>query len=378
MAHILIINCRMLQHPDVGLGSYTARLIKGLARQAPAWKLVCLVPEHVTFDFPPSCEVVILSLPPIHPLLGGAWFDVLADRTAARYYPDAVLFNPMPVFYVSRPHLTCIVYHDCISVHFPVYLGRRMVRRVLSHLCDLSARRCKMILTVSDHARHDIIKNKGIKPERIRTVHNWLPPEYNPQNGQYDAARVRKKYALPSRFWLYIGGYDMRKNVEFAIRAYAQVRSGAPCPSLVLAGKIPNAHAIATCDMHNAIGSTGLKNGLDIFMPGFIAQEDMPGLYGAAELLVFPSRYEGFGMTPMEAMGCGCPAIVADNTSLPEVVRDAEYRFDTNSTDRLASMLRRAAVGRLPLNPSFAPLHFSEEIAITKIISTLKTIYENL
>ncbi len=377
MARSLIINCRMLQQLDVGLGSYTARLIKGLARHAPAWKIVCLVPEHASFKFPPSCKVVIIPLPRMHPLLGNAWFDLMVDRIAARHFPDAVLFNPMPAFYVRRPHMTCMTYHDCIPIHFPLYLGRKVVRRVLIRLCDVAARRCQMILTVSDHARYDIIQHIGIKPERIHTVHNWLPPEYNPLNGQNDAERVRKKYGLPLRFWLYIGGYDVRKNVDFAIRAYSQVRAVASCPSLVLAGRIPNERSITTCDVHNALRSADLINGPDISMPGLIAPEDMPGLYGSSELLIFPSLYEGFGMTPLEAMGCGCPAIVADTTSLPEVVRDTAYRFDTNNTDQLALMLHRAAVGRLPLNPSYAPSHFSEEIAIEKILSTVsKTFYE--
>jgi len=372
MAHTLVINCRMLQNPDVGLGSYTARLIKGLARHAPEWKLVCLVPENVLFDFPPLCETVVLKPPRIYKLLSNAWFDVMVDRFAEHQYPNGLLFHPMPVAHVARPLMTCMVYHDCIPVYFSVYLGRKVIRRVLSRLCDVAARRCRTIFTVSNHARQDIIKNKDIQPEKIHTVHNWLPPEYNPRNAHYDAARVRQKYSLPSRFWLYIGGYDIRKNVEFLIRAYAQARSLAPCPSLVLAGRIPSTHSIASCDVHNAIVSTGLTNGLDIITPGFIAQEDMLGLYGAAELLIYPSLYEGFGMPPMEAMGCGCPAVSANNTSLPEVIKDSSYRFNAQLPEELINLLIRGASKALPMNPSFAQNEFSEKTALSLLIPRLR------
>ena len=115
-----------------------------------------------------------------------------------------------------------------------------------------------------------------------------------------------------------------------------------------------------------------LQAGYEVIMPGFIASEDMPGLYGAAELLIYPSLYEGFGLPAMEAMGCGCPAVSSDNTSLPEVVKDKEYRFNTQSPEKLIKILVRAASTALPMNPSFAQTEFSEKTALSLLISRLQ------
>ena len=107
-------------------------------------------------------------------------------------------------------------------------------------------------------------------------------------------------------------------------------------------------------------------------MPGFIASEDMPGFYGAAELLIYPSLYEGFGLPPMEAMGCGCPAVSANNTSLPEVIKDSSYRFSVLLPEELINLLIRAASKALPMNPSFAQNEYSEKTALSLLISRLR------
>jgi glycosyltransferase involved in cell wall biosynthesis len=89
----------------------------------------------------------------------------------------------------------------------------------------------------------------------------------------------------------------------------------------------------------------------------------MPRLYAGAELLVYPSLYEGFGLPPLETMGCGCPAIVADRTSLPEVVTAAGHRFDPHNGDELQALLQRAISRPFPLNPGFQRGQYSENAA---------------
>ncbi|MFQ3577535.1 MAG: glycosyltransferase [Verrucomicrobiia bacterium] len=133
-------------------------------------------------------------------------------------------------------------------------------------------------------------------------------------------------------------------------------------PKLVLAGKLPPRSGRVFCDVERAIAASGVDPHL-ILKPGFIAAEDLPLLYRSAEALIFPSLGEGFGLTPMEAMACGCPALVADNTSLREVVTDAAYRFATDSPGSLARLLLEASRKRLPLNPGFNAEYFSQQRA---------------
>ena len=367
----LIINGRMLHQPDVGLGVYTARLIRGLARHAQQVEVVCLAPAGCDFSFPPGMHVVCLPRFRFPTLLADVAFDWAVDWTARRKYPFHTLLHPFPTAFASKPEQICVVHHDCIPVHFPIYLGRKIVRRLIACRCDAIARRCRLVLTDSDFSRQDIIRHIGISPDRICTVHNWLPPEYNSENAKKCADQVRRKYGLPPRFWLYVGGYDIRKNIEFLLHAYAIAKQNTTCSPLVLSGRIPVSGTYACCEVYKTMADLHLLVGQEVILPGFIASEDMPGLYGAAEFLIYPSLYEGFGLPPMEAMGCGCPVIVADNTSLTEVVKDTNYRFNTHAMDILIQMFQHASSRKLPLNPSFSRNDFNEKEIISRLVSLL-------
>jgi len=109
-------------------------------------------------------------------------------------------------------------------------------------------------------------------------------------------------------------------------------------------------------------------------MPGFIEDKDLPAIYAGAELFIYPSLYEGFGLPPMEAMGCGCPAIVADNSSLPEVVTDADYRFNTENPDALTTLLARAANTPMALNPGFSPEQFNADAAARDYVNLFRSV----
>jgi glycosyltransferase involved in cell wall biosynthesis len=261
--------------------------------------------------------------------------------------------------------------HDRIPHFFPAYLGRRGIRKALADRTEGFLRRCRWIVTHSEHGRRDLAQIPGVLAERIQVIRPWLPDEFNPQEAARLAPVVRSKYRLPERFWLYVGGFDYRKNVELLIAAYARV-AGPEAPRLVLAGRLPPSSG-PYCDVQGALARAGLREDA-IVCPGFIASEDMPGLFGAAELMIYPSRYEGFGLPPMEAMGCGCPAVCADNSSLPEVVRDAEYRFTDNDEAALRAVLARARAERLPFNPSFTRADFSEKLALDAYVTLFNSL----
>ncbi|HEY5930473.1 MAG TPA: glycosyltransferase, partial [Burkholderiales bacterium] len=157
---------------------------------------------------------------------------------------------------------------------------------------------------------------------------------------------------LPARYWLYVGGYDYRKNLELLIDAYGRAAQSSECPSLVLAGNIPRNLSKPVCDVHGALRRAGIASER-VCCPGYIDAGDLAAVYAGAELFIYPSLSEGFGLPPVEAMSCGCPAIVADTTSLPEVVTDEDYRFPVGHSARLVEMLLSAARAPLPLNPGF-------------------------
>ena len=371
----LIINGFPLANDAVGIGAYGLRVARGLLQRRAELRVVPVIaaPAWLAARLDFGGDLRALASPrPGHPLLDQAvWSARLGAHARAR---GALLFSPAPFWSPLAPSDSVVCHHDRIYHHFPRYLGRKFVRHVLAYRAEKFLRRCRVIVTESEHARNDIAKIPGVRAESISVIRAWLPQEFNPEHARRTAGGVRKKYGLPERFWLYVGGYDYRKNVEMMIAAYAQTAGKTDAPRLVLAGRMPPRNG-PFCDVEGAVRRAGLRDDA-VIRPGFIDHADMPGLFGAAELMIYPSRHEGFGLPPMEAMGCGCPAICGDNSSLPEVVSDADYRFRDDGQEGLAKLLSRAATGRLPLNPAFTRDDFDERKAMDAYVNLFNGIEE--
>jgi glycosyltransferase involved in cell wall biosynthesis len=363
----VIMDGWFLTRQAVGMAVYAQRLVDGLQRHAKdALNLRILLPSGAT----PESKALSASQLIRRPFrrTGSALLDQLrwqaqAAAYARIHYPDAVYFSPAPLWARRAPRHTVVAVHDCIHHHFPRYQGRRFLRKWLLRKQEKFLDTSTAIVTESQHAAQEIHTLLGVPQSLIHTIPAWLPPHYAPAEARAAINRVRARYALPERYWLYVGGYDYRKNVDLLLEAYARVNPPASCPPLVLAGHIPQDLTQPVCRIPETLARLGLGSDR-IIQPGFIASDDMPGLYAAAELFVYPSLAEGFGLPPMEAMGCGCPALCADNTSLPEVVRDTAYRFESTSIEALSALLARAADTPLPVSPAFSTSEFDEAQAI--------------
>jgi glycosyltransferase involved in cell wall biosynthesis len=350
----LYINALPLELGGFGIGSYTRDLILGFGTSAIASRVVLLCPPWLS-----KHPTVVASGLAVRELGVPGWVPKALRKFVWCEYAgwwlsrqrDAVFFSLAQHASVFAPSNSWVTLHDCMPLRFPVYLGKNPLRSFAYRRALKFLRRCRGIITDSEASREDIVKLCGVSADRVHVVYCWTSCEFTQSRAQDAAQAVRQKYSLPTRYWLYLGGYDVRKNVGLLIQAYATVSRRVNCPPLVLAGKIPTRIHPTLCDVHGDLNKYGLEPPATV-LPGFIADEDLPGLYGGAELFVYPSMGEGFGLPPLEAMSCGCPAIVGDNTSLREVVRDDEYRFPTNSPDALQSLLAHAAENPLPLNPS--------------------------
>lgn len=370
----LVFNGQPLNNPYAGLGTYTLRLLRGLAKadRVPFKVLLPQTAEAAAALLPEGCAIVI----PGHtsPLLPAAarviyWMEKTSSF-AIQNFPEAIFHSPGLFWSRRHPARTVVTLHDCIYRRFPFYLGRLPFRKWLAYASERYAARADLVLTVSETSARDLRDLAGIPGEKIRVIHQGIEDRFNPELAEREAPGVRDKYQLPPEFILYLGGYDYRKNVEFLIEAYALAKKRGALPPLVLAGKLPEKVDRTLCDVHGAIRRRGLKVGADVFLPGRIEDADMPGLYGAAGLLVYPSRYEGFGLPPAEAMAVGTPVLVADNSSLKEVVTSPGNRFPINDSGPLVDLLVEASHDSRPFLCALDP-RSREESAIEAYLKIL-------
>jgi glycosyltransferase involved in cell wall biosynthesis len=199
-----------------------------------------------------------------------------------------------------------------------------------------------MVLTDSVFSKHDLIELAKIPEAKIEVLYPWVGNEFLVRVPQAAVQSLRERLALPHRFWLYLGGYDYRKNVEFLIDAYKAASKARSLPPLVLAGKIPDDRNVATCNVRGALIRNSLTSE-DIRQPGLISSHDLPALYTAASLLIYPSLMEGFGLPPAEAIAVGTPVLSSNAGSLPEVVRNDDCLFDPRNVLSLVEKLVAAA-----------------------------------
>jgi glycosyltransferase involved in cell wall biosynthesis len=178
------------------------------------------------------------------------------------------------------------------------------------------------VLTDAEATRTEVVRRLGIPPARIRAVPLAAGPAYRPVEDPERVAEVRGRYGLPEHYFLYLGGFDERKNLTTLFRAVAEARRREPgLPPLVVAGALPARETPLIPDPRRLAREAGLDGG--VTFPGRIAEEAKPALYSGALAFLFPSRYEGFGLPVLEAMACGAPVIAACATSLREVVGEA-------------------------------------------------------
>lgn len=189
-----------------------------------------------------------------------------------------------------------------------------------------SAEKSDMIVTISENSKKEIIDTYKVKPEKIAIINPAIDhQDYYPRN-QKEQAKVKKKYHINSTYILYAGTIEPRKNIVTLIDAYAQLPNTIKeSYSLVLAG----GKGWKDEDIYKKLEE---YKDLTIILTGYVADEDLPALHSGAEVFVFPSHYEGWGMPPLEAMACGTPVITSNNSSLPEVVGDAGIMIDANDT----------------------------------------------
>jgi alpha-1,3-rhamnosyl/mannosyltransferase len=236
-----------------------------------------------------------------------AHFQLIARRRGFDLYhePNFVPFDtPLP---------TVATVHDLSVFLYPQWHPADRVRFHDRHFARGLAR-AKHVVVVSESVRREAIRHLGLNPDDVTAVHNGIGDHFRPQTA--DAVRaVQTRLGLPPRYFLCVGTIEPRKNLAMLMRAFCDLPPDvrASCP-LVLAGGW-GWRADAERDVFE---SEGRRRG--VVHLGYVADADLPGLYGGAAALLYPSHYEGFGLPPVEMLACGGAVVASTADAVREVV----------------------------------------------------------
>ncbi|MCL4459347.1 MAG: glycosyltransferase family 4 protein [Chloroflexi bacterium] len=259
--------------------------------------------------------------------------DLLIGRVDVFHSPDFVL-PPL------RSGARVLTIHDLSFLLFPEYHDEGL-RTYLERAVPASLTRADQIVAVSENTKNDLICLLDAPPDRVEVVYNGLDERFAPVRDASTLSDVRKRCRLEAPFILNVGTIEPRKNLSRLIQAYAELL-GEPGfeHQLVIAGK----RGWLYDEIFDKVDELGLSKKVRFL--GYVPEEDLPALYSLADLFVFPSLYEGFGLPLLEAMACGTPVIASTSSALPEVVGDAGLLVKPTDVAGLAEAMGRTLSDR--------------------------------
>jgi glycosyltransferase involved in cell wall biosynthesis len=317
----IVIAAWHLKNPHVGIGRYACELIDALGRvdQVNQYEILLPCVEH-PFTARPNMEYRVVRFP----LFRRRFWEQVAPLLTGPY--DVLHFPYDSCVAWKRGRFVSTI-HDVKPLLFPELRARRNLnRRIEQWLVGDRWKTIDHVITISEHSRQDLLRHAPLRSDQVTVTPLGL-----------DTERFRPAdHHLEGRPYVFcVAGSDPTKNVGSLIEAFAKISE--PLRGrfdLLLAGDVCKRE-----DIRASVDRLGL--GAQTRLVGRISDEQLIAYYQQATVFVFPSLYEGFGLPLLEAMGCGCPVICSNLSSLPEVAGDAALLIDPQDTGQLAATLSR-------------------------------------
>lgn len=271
------------------------------------------------------------------------WEQVALPGWLRRYRPDILhcTSNTAPLRGKCRLFLTL---HDIIFLEKNYLLSKKggssyqrfgnFYRRFIA---PRAAQKAEVIFTVSNYQREVISKRLKLPADKIQVVYNGVSPAFFERSDALTRQEIQEYYQLPQRYLFFLGNKEPRKNLTGVLKAYALELASFPMatPTLVIKG-IEEEYLYKTL---NELKLPHLYPSIKLI--GYIKSEHLPTIYQMAEMLLFPSFSEGFGIPIIEAMASGIPVITSNVTSMPEVAGDAALLVSPSAPEELAAAIRK-------------------------------------
>lgn len=336
------ISTSVIQRGKSGVGQYVFALLRAMLSGSHQHKFVLFLLEE---DIPlfafakDKAEIIAVPesfRPPVKNIL---WHQTRLPKLVRKLKLDVLHIPSYRRMLWPRPCPLVSTIHDLAPFHLAekydwkrMFYGRVVVRR-LAHRQD-------RIIAISEYTARDIVKFFDLPRERITVIHNGLDHErFQPSSHERAITSAGERFGLERPFFLYVSRLEHPgKNHVRLIAAFDEFKSATHLDwQLVFAGG--DWHGATA--IHEAIRKS--RFAADIRSLGFVPDEQLPDLYRAADVFVYPSLHEGFGLPPIEAMACGCPVITSTRGALAEVIGESAAIIEPEDVRSIANQLRLLA-----------------------------------
>ena len=324
--HSLALDARMIRHS--GIGVYIRNLIPYLNQ---AFDLSLIGDSVALESF--NCKIIDCKTPVYSPLELYK-IALLAGKTDIFWTPH---FN-YPLWPVNAKLKLATVYDMYHLAHFDkLSLPQKLYAKLV---IDHTLRMVDKVFTISEFTKNEIVKYfPNVEPQKMEVIHIGVDTDFFRQELDNSKIEILKsKYHLPDKYLLFVGNLKHNKNAIALVKAMhaLETRKQLYNHKLVITGK-KDGFRIGDNEVVDYIITHKLEH--LVHFTGFVDDLDLPVLYSAASVFVFPSIYEGFGLPPLEAIACGCPVVCSNMASMPEVCGESVFYFDPQKEESLVSIL---------------------------------------
>ena len=311
-----------------GIHQYIAQVLHHLPWEETQPERILFTQHTTEFEQLPQFTAVSSRLPTEKRLFRILWEQLVWPWLEHKYKIDLSHSMAFVSPLLSRKPSVVTVY-DLSFLHFPDRFPT-LQRIYLSTMTRRACQKAKRVITISKSSRQDVHQHFGVPLSRIDVILPGVDACYR-QLPAEEVAQFKAEKEI-GRFILHVGTLQPRKNITTLIEAFAQLQM--PDLKLILVG----GKGWLYDEMFARIQALGIEE--QVIFTGYVPDEELPLWYNAAELFVFPSVYEGFGMPVVEAMACGTPVIASNSSSIPEAVGEAGLMFDPHSVTELVERMQ--------------------------------------
>jgi glycosyltransferase involved in cell wall biosynthesis len=311
---------------------YIRNLLNEFARVDRSNQFIAYVAKpHAEASLPARIETRWVSENPYKRLAVDLPMHVRQDR------PDLLHVQYTGPVFTKVPLVVTV--HDVSFLEYPQYFTRFRAAQ-LKLTVRRTVQRAAAILTPSEFSRTAILRHYRLDQDKVVVVHNAVSSEFRPIDRQTAQGAIERKFAIPGPFVLTVGDLQPRKNHLGLLQAFEELlRTHPQLPHrLVFVGK----ETWYSKDLHRAVAKSRIAE--RVHFTGFVEDAELVQFYGACDLFVFPSFYEGFGLPILEAMACARAVVSSNTTAMPEVADGAGILFDPDSTEQMTRALRDVLV----------------------------------
>ncbi|MBN1593226.1 MAG: glycosyltransferase [Candidatus Coatesbacteria bacterium] len=332
----IAIDARRISDRHAGMGVYTFNLLRAMEKIDTRNQYTIfhnpLKTNKIDFKNPNFSKYVTPITIENH-LVGDFWRNFYLPHRLRSDGTD-VFHDPgyfLPI--VSGGYKSVVTVHDLVVYTFPQTNSKKYFW-YMRQMTKIGVQKADLIIALSFHTKEDLIRILKVPESKVRVVYSATNEYLKPVTDPAEIAAAREKFGIDGPYILCVNTIEPRKNLPRLLSAYHLLKTEMKLEhKLVVCGMFGWLYG----DVFTTIRELGLED--SIIFTSYVKDEDLPRLYSGADLFVFPSLYEGFGLPALEAMACGAPVITSSSSSLPEIVGDAAIMINPYSIDELAEAM---------------------------------------